>query len=94
MVGCRLTIMVFISVCGIQGNVNLDVPTVMEGFHLRSFSDMTQTAAVIRMSFRFLLNRIGTCVFYWLLCFPNTVSSFLLTGWTVTTLQEATLLWH
>lgn len=28
------------------------------------------------MSFRFLVKRIGTCVFCWLLYFPNTVSSF------------------
>lgn len=39
MVGCRLTVTVFISVCGIQRNVNLDVPTVVEGFHLRLFND-------------------------------------------------------
>lgn len=62
----------FISVGGIQRNVNLDAPAII-GFHSSLFSDMIKDTPI---SFKFLFNGISTCSFGRLLDFPNAVSSF------------------
>lgn len=56
-------VMDFIFVSGIQRNVNLDAPTVREGFHSSLFSDTIQAAAAIPVSFKLLFSRIGTFIF-------------------------------
>lgn len=43
----------FISVNGIQRNVNLDAPTVIEGFHSSLFGEVIQVAAAVSISFKF-----------------------------------------
>lgn len=61
----------FISDNGIQRNVNLDAPTLIEGFHSSLFGEVIQVAAAISISFKFLFNRIAICVFLKASLFPK-----------------------
>lgn len=63
MVDYSSTIMDFISVSGVQRNVNLDASTVIEGSYSSLVWDMIQVTAPILISFKLLFNRIGTFIF-------------------------------
>lgn len=63
MVGDTSTIMDFISVSGVQKNVNLDAPPVVEGSDSSLVCDRIQVAAALLTSLKLLFNKTGAFVF-------------------------------